>query len=318
MENRIYDALMAEIRKRIPQNAQMVKTLTEILFIEKEAVYRRLRQEVPFSFNEIVLIAKAFNISLDTIIGIETQRSRPFQMKLPDFIEPKEDDKIMINGYLEMFRNMDSLQYSETGMVSNDIPQSFFAGFPILRKFYVFNWAYIFKHNILKFNDYDLPDIINISFTAQFKEMQKVKISHYIFDNHVFRHLVNNIKYFNNIRLLGKEDTQIIKRGLLELIDYLESLALSGKFETTGNAVNLYISDLDLTTSYSYLEIGETQVSMVKAFLLTAATSPDPEVFQTMKNWIHSLINFSTKISVSNVRQRVVYFDKQRQIINKL
>ncbi|MDR1763576.1 MAG: hypothetical protein LBR64_06460 [Dysgonamonadaceae bacterium] len=318
MDDKIYNALMEEIRKKIPQNSQMVKTLVDILRIEKEAVYRRLRQEVPFTFNEVVIISRKLSISLDTIIGTEINRSRPFQMKLPDFLDFGQDSEIMVRGFLEMLRLTQESRHSETGVVSNEIPQPFFSGFPIIRKFYVFNWAFYFKNKALNFNDFKVSDFASESFDIRFQQTKNFKNSHYVFDNYVFQHFVNNIKYFRDIRLLNPYEVESIKEELFEIIDYIENLAVKGKFDETGNSVYIYISDIELTTNYSYFEIDNLKISMIKAFLLTSATSEDPEIFATTKNWIHSLIKLSTQISQTNERQRILYFDKQRQIVNKL
>ena len=63
----LYESFLAELRKKIPQGAKLTNTLVDMLYIEREAVYRRLRGEVPFTFMEVMTIAKELGISLDNL-----------------------------------------------------------------------------------------------------------------------------------------------------------------------------------------------------------------------------------------------------------
>lgn len=60
--------LQKAIRNTLPEDKNIANVLTEILFIGKEAVYRRLRGEVPFTLYEAALIVKQLGISLDSLI----------------------------------------------------------------------------------------------------------------------------------------------------------------------------------------------------------------------------------------------------------
>lgn len=88
----LYNDLLEAIKSRIPQKSKLANTLVNLLFIEKEAVYRRLRGDVPFTFAEIAIIAKSLGISLDNVVGSDISRSRPFQLKMINFEEPDEVD----------------------------------------------------------------------------------------------------------------------------------------------------------------------------------------------------------------------------------
>jgi hypothetical protein len=118
--------------------------------------------------------------------------------------------------------------------------------------------------------------------------------------------------------LIEKDDIQKIKEDMLSLLDYLEKMAVTGQFEETGNLVNLYISDIDITTSYTYLESENIHFSMIKTFILTSVNSMDENTFEKMKKWIHSLIKISALITLTNEKQRILYFEKQRKIVNEL
>jgi hypothetical protein len=319
IEDQLNEALITEIRKRFPKNSGLVNTLTDILFIEKEAVYRRLRREVPFTFKEVVLIAKNLGVSLDSIVGIQTQKSRPFQLKLPEFISPQENDFYMLNTYFDFLTTLGQMENTEMGLVTNVLPQDLFLGFHSLAKFNVFHWNYHCNNgNVKTFHDLVIPEKVLDGFRTQFIESKNISTTRYIFDNQVFQHFINTINYFSSIKLIEREDVLKVKEELFQIIDYLENISITGKFKETGNPVFLYISDIDITTNYCYMEAGSTKFSMIKTFLLTSVTSTDEHTFEKMKKWIHSFIKISTLITIAGEKQRILYFEAQRKIVNEL
>ena len=319
MDDQLHQELLTEIQRRFTKNSDMVNALAELLRIEKGAVYRRLRQEVPFTFNEISLIAKNLMISLDNLTGIEGQKSIPFQMHLPDFLFPQDSDYYLLNNYITFLHSISQSENSEIASATNALPYDLSFKFQHLALLYFFKWNFHYNNDkVIPYRQVSIaPDMQRYikDFTMEMKTFHKTS---YIFDNRVFRLIVDDIHYFNSIRLIEKDDIQKIKEDLFSMLDYLEKMAVNGQFIETGNQVNLYISDIDITTSYAYLESDNIHFSMIKTFILTSVNSIDEGTFQRMKKWIYSLIKISTLITLTNERQRVMYFERQRKIIHEL
>jgi hypothetical protein len=297
----------------------MIDTLADILKIEKDAVYRRMRQEVPFTFQEVVIITKNLNISLDNIVGIEGSKTIPFRLRLHNFISPQEDDYYMLNDYIKFLQSINQSENSEATSICNILPPNLFNELQYLSRFYFFIWNFYFNNDNLKpFHQISVSPEMNRFLTEHSIELKKFTKTCYVFDNRAFRLFVNDVIYFNSIRLLNDEDQLKMKEDLLSLLDYLEKIALTGLFKETGNSVNLYISDVDITTNYTYFETENIHFSMVKTFFLSSVTSFDEIMFGKMKRWIQSLIKTSTLITLTNEKQRVLYFEQQRKIINEL
>ena len=55
----------------LPKGNNLANTLMDILYLGKEATYRRLRGEVPFTFAEVATISQHMGISLDKIVGAD-------------------------------------------------------------------------------------------------------------------------------------------------------------------------------------------------------------------------------------------------------
>jgi len=319
MDNHLYNSLLNEIEKVFTKKSIMVNSLSEILRIEKGAVYRRLRQDVPFTFNEIAAIARHLNISLDSLVGIENHKSIMFQLRLPHFISPQNDDYYVLILFIEFLKSINKSENSETASISNVLPQDLFIGFNYLLKFYLFVWNYHYSSTNPKlFHQITITSKMNKLLNDYMMEMKNFNKTCYVFDNGLFRFFVDRVNYFHSIRLIEKEDVLNIKTDLHLMLDYLERMAITGQFCETGNSVNIYISDIDITTGYSYLETKTVQFSMIKAFIMSYMTSFDKNTFEITKHWINALIKISTLITLTNEKQRVLFFEKQHQIVNEL
>ena len=68
-KNYIVKELINQMKERIPPGHNLANYLTDTLYMGKEAVYRRLRGEVAFTFDEIAVISHNLGISIDQIIG---------------------------------------------------------------------------------------------------------------------------------------------------------------------------------------------------------------------------------------------------------
>jgi hypothetical protein len=319
MDNHYYQFLLTEIRKVFTKNSVMVNTLADILRIERGAVYRRLRKEVPFTFNEIALIAKHLRISIDRVIGIDTQNTIPFQSRIPDFISPQEEDFSMLDFYTRLIRSTNRSENSEMASIANVLPCELICRFQYLFRFYLFIWNFHLNNDkVIPFAQISIPPDMNRFLEEYTVEVRMFNKTSFIFDDRVFQLFVKDIHYFHTIRLIDREAILKIKEDLFSMLDYLEDMALTGQFKETGKPVNLYVSDVDITTNYTYFESTNINLSMVKIFFLSSVTSMDANIFDKMKKWIQSLIKISTLITLTNEKQRVLYFEKQRKLVNKL
>jgi hypothetical protein len=315
----VYDVLLDEIRKKIPQNSKLVNKLVDILYIEKEAVYRRLRREVPFTFQEIVTLSKYLGISLDYILDIDTHKKRVFQLKLIEYMDPHEIDYSMIQDYVNIIQNSKNGTATETGTISNTLPQTLYSGFKLISKFYIFKWHFHYCYNQIKpFHEMIVPEKISNLFTANYIESKNILDTSYILDSQIIKNLINDIKYFNSIRLVKKDDIAAIKEELIRFLDYLETIATNGYFKETRNKVQIYISNINIDTNYTYLDTQNYKLSMIWTFILTSTISMDVKTFNIIKNWFWSIVRNSTLITVTGEKERILFFETQRAIIEDL
>lgn len=311
--------LIEVMKNKIPDGVNLANTLMDILYIGKEAVYRRLRGEVPFTLNEASIISKKMGVSLDQIVGISYTNNAMFDLNLLDYSDPIKTYYTILDHYLEVFEALHNDPTSELSTASNMIPQTFYLKYDSLSKFRLFKWMY--QNERVKcvkyFSELTLSDELKQVQKDFVKATQYVQTTNYIWDCMMFHYLVNDIKYFASIHLITDEEVTNLQADLLQLLDDLEAIASKGKFDT-GKDVHIYISNINFEATYSYVETSSLQLSLIRIFSINSITSRDKDMCKSMKEWVQSLRKFSTMISESGEMQRIQFFKKQREIVENM
>lgn len=318
--NSAHKNLLKAIVEKIPQREVLIKTLMDILFLGKEAIYRRLRGEVSFTLSEAEIISRKLNISLDSVLAESSLQSRPFQLKLIDFLNPAEQDLFMKNEFLDFFVKMKNSTYSELGCSTNTLPQPLYLTKEYITKFHMLKWVYQYgiSGSKMSFDDIVISEKTMTLYKEYVKETMNVKNSFYILDDMVFCYLINDIKYFLKINLLQEKHVQLLKKELIEILRYIEALAIKGKYEN-GNKILFYISNINIESNHSYLENVQNQnVSIVRTFTMNPIVSFDNETFNVFKKRVQSLRKSSTLITQSGEVHRISFFNKQYEIVDTL
>jgi len=315
----LYDNFIEEVRCRVPENEKISNVLADILLIEKEAVYRRLRREVPFTFSEIAAICTKMRISLDCIIESLPSTSRPCQFIINEFIEPDEVNYKMMENLLDLFSMNQVYNKNEIGMCCNILPQCIYLGYEHITKFIFFKWKSLYSKTK------ETRPMSKLVFTDRMKNIQEEhhrayrRLDHLvmIWDKNILKNLITDVNYFSTIRLVPKEEKNLLKEDIKKLIDDMEILAEKGKFDS-GTKVDFYISNINFDTTAVYAENEMYNLGMIKTFTLNTVTTVDDYAYETIKSNISTVKRVSTLISESGEQQRILFFDTQRELVETM
>lgn len=316
--NELNTGLVNAVKEKLPSKDNLANALMDILYIGKEAIYRRLRGEVPFTLTEAAVISRKLGISLDKMIGVSFRDNAVFDMNIVSSEKPFEAYYSILEKQVDLFRSVKEDETSEIGTSSNIIPQTLSLKYNMLSKFRLFKWMY--QNENIKCKHFEEMEIPQKMVEKQKEYSDLVSHIHsvdYIWDNMIFSHLVNDIQYFCSIHLITDEDKDMLKEELFLLIDEMEELSARGKSKA-GNDVKIYISNINFEATYSYLDTSSTQLSLIRIYSINSITTQDQEMFRGLKEWIQSLKKFSTLISESGEMQRIQFFKQQREIISTL
>jgi hypothetical protein len=312
-----YEHFMAILSEKYPKKAELAQALMNLLNIEREAAYRRLRKDVMFPMHEIVKIASVWNISMDEIIGINPQKVL-FQMYPMNYLHPSVEDLAIVKKRVKTIEHIQDFPNSEYFLVCNNLSRSFTARFDALYKFNIFKWAYEYSSNYKAFSYFSVPEKFRAEVDKFYKYMKNIANTCYILNNSIFENVTREILFFNSISLISDEDKELLKKDLKCLLDYLWEVASHGCFPETKNKVQIYVSMLNINTNYSYLNTGQFETCRIHAFNMYDLISTNSIMIENFKAWMQKKKRTSILISEVDERTRIEYFAKQRQIVDSL
>ena len=325
MDNRIdndfwYDLFLDKINQKYPQKPQLAEALMDLLYIERESAYRRLRKEVLFPPHELVKIAREWNISLDDIVGI-TASEVPFQMKYFNYSNPSDHElKEMRKSIQKIKQYKDSNNDLEYMEICNKLPRSISSGFAHLARFFIYKWMYQYNNDyqMIPFSQMVIPPKLNQIKSEYYSAMKNLTTCSYIWDHMLFEYLVWDIRYFCSIRLVSEEDKELIKADLHTLLHYMMEVATKGVFPETQKKAVLFISQVHISTNYSYFYANDWEISRIHAFTKYEIFTTNPELASNFRNWMQIKKKAANQISEVNEKGRIEFFTQQHQIVDSL
>lgn len=103
--------------------------------------------------------------------------------------------------------------------------------------------------------------------------MQSVATTYLIFDDSNFKHWLNALRAYREMHLISQESVRVLRDELFAMLDEMETVAVKGEFEN-GNKIFLYLSDIDLESSYSYVTTSRHQAVNIGMFSLNGLRTP--------------------------------------------
>ncbi|NDW09114.1 hypothetical protein [Dysgonomonas sp. 520] len=316
---KLYENLLEVLEEKIPQKIDIANVLMDMLHIGKEAVYRRLRGEVPFTLVEVAIISKELGVSIDNLVRIDSAKKRPFQFNMIEYMSPTDSDYALMEEINYLILQLKDNPDTEGGEATNILPQPLYVAHENISRFFLFKWRYQFNTSVpLAYKEIVIcPKLKKIQLENKIAA-RYLKKTDFIFDYQIFSYLVHEIKYYYNIGLVTFDEVQLIRQDLLDILSEIENLSLTGRFKETGNEVNLYISNVSFDTGYCYIDVPNYHLTVVKAFTLNGIASLDEKTYQRRKVWIQSLKRQSNLITHSGEKERIEFFRKQLEIIGSL
>ena len=313
------DSFIKALYEKYPQKSQLMKELSDLLHIEREAVYRRLRQDVIFSMQEVVKISAAWNISLDQITNIYSGLV-PFFMQPVNYLEPSDQELKFLRHIIYSINLVKDEPDTEFRNICNKLPRQFLTGFEQLYKFNLFRWMYKYGNG-----KYPVPfSQVNVSEekirlkAEYYSAIKNVPKSNFLFDENLFEYLINDIRYFHSIKMITCEEKKYIKNDLFSLLNYLKEVARSGCYPETNNEVNLYISRLTIDTNYSYVLTKLANICFVHVFDTFEIHTYEPDMVANFKTWMQLKQRSAIQISGVDEKSQIDYFEKQYRTVSSL
>lgn len=304
-------SLIHAIEEKLNGKHSLSFFLADILCIGEGSAYRRIRGEVPFTFEEAIILSKQLNISLDEIIN-NTERIKHFRVCLANYNNPQEADYEILQKYVYIINGAKDDPHSRMMVLTNSLPQAIYLQYKKMFAFFLFKWGLYNTPSPPKaFHEIIIPDRMQDIFKKSLSAQMQFNTTEYIFDKDIFLSLINEIKYFASIGLIKTQDVKNLRKEMHEILCYIENIAVSGKYENK-KAAYIYISETRLKECYRSIKIKEHFISIMDTYLLNEAAATDQKSYEKINNWIYAKRQQSTLITQCADIQRIAFFDQQQ------
>ena len=319
MDSQIQKNLIETIRRKVPQEQNLATYLADKLALGRESVYRRLRGEICFTFEEVATLSLDLGFSVDNIIGTRKNENALFNIHMLQSSDYFDIYTSKMLEYGEMFRKMSTHPNTKARVSINTLPYYMHINYENLSRFRIYKWLHQNQKvgSNEKFAEFELPEKIRETHKLFYEDIQKLPDITIIMDGNIFWSVAKDIEYFLKRGLLSKDDMLVLQKELLDIINSLEEITTEG-VNKNGTKVSIYISSVDLEASYLHFENDEREFSQVRVFSISAIDSDNEGLCRIQKEWIESLKKYSVLISKSGEVQRYEYMNRQREILNNI
>ena len=319
MRGKQNDLLSAKILESIPDNIKPIEFLTELLNIGKESAYRRMRSEIPFTFEEITKLALELDFSVDEIIGKNKEERIFLDLQVNSSSSHEESFLAMLQEYYKYTDLISNAQVKEVYVVLNRLSLATIIGYDTLFKLYYYNWKNQTYNISLNdpFSETHIPPEIN-AIRQQFRLVKPNLYNiHYIIDRDIFQNVVREIQYYYNRKLISDDEIVILKDELTHVLKNIETIMQTG-CNDTGASANYYLSLLDIETNTNVATFDGNIASLYWMHPVNSICIVNQEICNMQKRWIESIKKYSVLVTLSNEILQAEFINKQIEYLNNL
>lgn len=316
MNDELDKLLIDKIFEKIPLDINPVEYLMDVLQISRKSVYRRKNGELPFSFEEIVILSEKLDFSIDELVAKSNENQAVFMHKTDVLFDPKETFTSMLEKYLDFYKKAAQANSFEGVFTMNRILLIYVLDSTHLFKFFYYMWIHQ-GYNVplnFRYSEMDFPPEILALSRKVWEYARHVRSTTVIIDEFIFKNIFSEIAYYYQRELLTTEEYIQLKDELLAYIKKLESIVSLGTNEY-GSNYSVYLSKLSIESNSCYFKINDEMESSFWVFGISPIHTNNKFVFTSHKKWINSLKKYSTLISQSNELLQSKFLNEQYSFI---
>jgi len=315
---------VAQLKSVFPTNISIAEELSDLLEVSTDSIYRRLRCQSSFSFDEVALISQKFGVSVD---GLLAQNS----LQVSFNFSPMYQEPMNFENYFKFFAHYLNELASHKGTriiyAGEDVPVFRHFKFPNISAFKSFYWskAVLNDKNLIgkKFN----PEFVS----SEIIEMNKQTYNTYcridrteIWSQETLTSTLIQIEFFWESGLFESREIALmviddIRKMMAELQDDCDYSGET-KGERRGEFI-LYNSEVFIGNNCVLIESGESKMND-RIFLgyntFSSISTYNAAFSKETKMWMENLMKKSLLLSGTGEKQRSKFFNKMEEYISTL
>jgi len=218
--------IINKILLSIPPHLKPINYIMEVLHIGRVSAYRRLNGETPFTFNEIIQLARALKFSVDEEIFLDLKNK--CVIDYGDYYSDRPEVVIIkvLQRFIDEIPPDNQVKNRNIIIIANYLWFIYTLEFDYLFKFYYYK---ITQQNDISFIKKKMEDImiseplneLRIKVNNFMKDMTNAERT-FIFDRYVYFNTLSDIQYYYRRGLVNDEELKLIIGDFKRLLYYME------------------------------------------------------------------------------------------------
>jgi hypothetical protein len=313
----IQTCLFEQISKSLSSSVSLVDELSDVLGISIDSVYRRLKGETALNINEIGILCRKYNISLDSLFNLEGDTVTFYFHAMNDEKQYTKYMATIINDLKVLSKNKDA----KIVYAGEDIPLFYNFRSAAFAKFKLFYWMKSIMNfeafQGLQYNSRLVPDEI-IDLGQELFDLYAKIPSIEIWTEITPISLFKQIEFFWESGIFqSKDDALAICDEVKNEFSLLEKQAETGrKFDSKGNAASnensylLYWSEIEIGNNCILTEIEGIKTVYLSFNTFNKISTRNDHFCSEIDLWLKNLIKKSNLISGISEKQRHRFFKR--------
>lgn len=314
------EILFKFVKEKLPKNVSLVNEIADILNINYDAAYRRIKGKTTLSLKEAFALADHYNLNLNDILSKNSLCSNK--------IVVEKTHNIISDDFLDVFFDKSKVETqkvldSKTGCIINcakDYP-FYHTDNDIFKKFRIFIFINILsKNNELKnvsFSEFNPSNQILKKYNTFLDQYSKVDLVE-VWNDSTLDNICNQIKYFYDVGLTTNKEAHLILQGLIKSLKLVEEQAFLKKRVNSTKKFELYYNGLVSLLNNVLMKTDTEKTAFTPYTNLTYFKVTDENTTNHIEQHLNNKLIYSKNISGEASVERKKFFNTIYQKIDKL
>jgi hypothetical protein len=295
-----------------------ISTIADALHLSKDAIYRKLRGETDFLWNDILILQELLGFSTDNFALKPNPNKITFNLKqFPLLATPEATVTNYVQQLLADFAGLGAMGVPHLYYAAKDLPLFYFFSSPALTSFKLYFWYLTLFDTAkpAKYNSNWLPQP-TLDIASNLYSMYQHIPSTEIWNTETINSTLDQIVYSFDSGLIAQKDALLILKALHQLVDNLEMNA-TNESKSANASFTLYYNKILILDNSVLFKIGEAKLFYLPIRTLNFISSTEPNFTKEMDTWLHHQIKKSTLISGEAEKVRMQFINNYKKRIIK-
>ncbi|MBN2611873.1 MAG: hypothetical protein JXB00_09990 [Bacteroidales bacterium] len=304
---------LEKIKNLLPSNLSFVETLSQVLGLSIDSVYRRVRGETAISFDETLKLCQQFNLSVDSIIEGDAS-AVTFNYNL--MCRQVDCFKDYLRSILEDLQLLNKFENARVIYVAEDIPIFHLFAFKELAAFKMYYWMKSvlnvpeYQHLKYSYKNTD-PEILELG--SKILEAYSRVNSVEIWTEFTISSLRKQIDYYFEAGLFENcDDAMKLCDQASELVKHISRLADTGSKLSDASKQNykLYYSEIEIGNNCILVEVNNIKKVYLTYNTFNKMTTANEKFCDATHAWINYLLDKASLMSGASEKQRLQFVNR--------